>query len=244
MPKARKFLNCTFHSLPSRNKSVCNDNYTILIEENGLTDGNHFFLESGELLTVRTLKGNEIEKHQMYTANFTESVCNTLKKEFLEKNIYYGKCNEYFENSETKFCSMWLDYCGTAYGNVSKGLSPVDDLITILQRELIENYGIIGFTFSIRCAKDGRKKRNRRFRLQGWEKMLNKDHINYPCYKRLVKFLDAKTNKRNIEEIIKFCNEAFKNFNNYNFEVIDYYPYEKEIGREIMYTYFIQVKKK
>jgi hypothetical protein len=231
----REHLN-TYNYNTDDNKLRANQMYANLIEHYNLSGGAHFFLESVKLLTSTTLSVIGIDVGQMHIAERNEGDYLTMCQHLL--NVWHGSTIDYFSQTNTIFNSIWLDYTGSAYGNKSQNHNPCKDLQTILYRNLIQNNGIIGFTFSTRNGKrDGRLRRNRPYRCHLPLYMLQQSH-RYKLFDRLEDQIAYKEK----QEIISVCETAFIGFSQqYDYRVVDFFKYERINRKQIMYTFFIQV---
>jgi len=140
--------------LESKNKIRANNIYASLLKKNTLIKGNHFILESENFLTSDTLNSINISDKQIHIANSNKRTYKLLKQRI--KHTKRMISTKYFERTHHKFSSLFLDYMCTIHGNTS--FQPVNDLKLLLDKNIIKNNAIVGFTFSSRHTKDRRKK--------------------------------------------------------------------------------------
>lgn len=130
-----------------KNKLMANKMYARFVDSKKL----HLFLESERKITIKTLRKKRVPTKNMFVVNGNKEVRNKIAKVLPPKNVIFGMSTGFLLRNTRQFGTIWMDYCCTATGNVK--FHPADDFVTILSRRLVENNGIVGFTFSIREAK-------------------------------------------------------------------------------------------
>lgn len=193
---------------------------------------NHFYLESKNRLTTSFLmnKGTPIEN--LYIANGNSETCKEIGK--IVHNITCDISTNFLRSTNKKFQTLWMDYCCTMEGTYK--FRPIDDAIIIISRRLVQNGGIIGFTFSVRQPKKHWKKKCIKKHKLSTQEIIKKHKI----FKNTN--INNCKNSRWKHACIDFC-ESILQKTKCNIEIVNFYRYQYKNGKAPpqMYVFFIKV---
>lgn len=195
----------------------------------------HLILESENGITISHLKNKGISEKNIYVVNGCKKTCEIISNFIPETNISWNISTNYLETTSNKFGSIWIDACCTKEGHSS--YKPLNDLKHILQKKIIINGGIVGFTFSKREHKKHWKNRSiNKHKLS--LKEIKKSH-KYKLFKNIKSRKESRWN----HSIIDFCEEGLKNINDVNIKLIDCYIYKNKNQKAPpqMYSFFFKV---
>jgi hypothetical protein len=196
---------------------------------------NHLFLESSNLITIDHLKAVGVSVKNMFVPNGDTATYEVIQK--VIPNAVNMMSTEYLILCKKKFQTIWLDYCGTMEGN--KNFRPINDFSIIVEKKLLEDGGIIGFTFCVRQKDKHYTKRTPRHKLS--TKEIRKKHkIFMFCGDDLI---DRKIYRWE-NACVDFCEKIqAKNIDNVKLDIIEYYRYSHwtKTARTMMYTFFVKI---
>jgi hypothetical protein len=190
---------------------------------------NHMFLESANMLTTNILKNKGVNVNQMFVVNGNKETCDKISK--IIPNVCCDMTTNYLKNNifPSKFGTIWLDYCCSMEGN--EFFRPINDIKIIIEKKLIVNCGIIGFTFSVREPKKHWKKKSvNKHKIATTEIKIKYKNMFNPELKN-------KTINRWEHRAIDFCESISNLIPKCNIELDTFYRYK--YGQ--MYVFFMKV---
>jgi hypothetical protein len=202
----------------------------------------HLYLESENLLTTACLRNLSIKKSNLYVVNGNRQTCQEISK--VVSNVFCNMSTSYLRRTKHRFGTLWMDYCCTMEGN--KYFRPIDDFELILSRRLVQNGGIVGFTFSVRQPKKNWKKRSVKQHKLSISEIKNSK--KYRCFHNQKKTMESRKKSRWENATIDFCETVLEKIKSYvshniDIEVVDYYRYQYKVKNAPpqMYVFFVRV---
>jgi hypothetical protein len=219
----------------SQDKLHANVMYQALIDP----EEKHLYLESENLLTTACLRNRGVRQSDLYVVNGNPETCRVISK--IVPNVFLEMSTAYLRATSEKFGTLWMDYCCTMEGNVY--FRPVEDFEAILSRGIVQNGGVVGFTFSVRQPKKHwRKCSVQKHKLATQE---IRDSQKYGFF-REKKTMANRKNSRWEHSTIDFCETVLRKVKSRvscDLEVVNFYRYQHKVGKAPpqMYVFFVRV---